>query len=580
MTSPAVLVVEDEAVTAMELEERLISLGYSIAASVASGEEAVREAAELKPDIVLMDIRLQGEMDGIEAATRINRTNYAPIVYLTAHTDEKTLQRAKLTEPFGYLVKPFSERDLAVTLEMALYKAKMEKKLRESEERFRAVIESAEDLIYIKDSELRYTHVNPAMLSLLGTDKAQVIGRTDEELFGEAEARRAREQDQRALQGHTVEFELHTLMRGYPVIIGFIKAPLNDGRGRVVGVAGIGRDITDRKRREGATDQYQPVASVDQCVSPAMKKAVQKTLKAAAGDSVCLFLGESGAGKDFLARFLHEHSPRASGPFFSVNCAALPPELVESELFGHEAGAFTGAVKRKRGLLELAEGGTLLLNEVGELALPAQAKLLAFLDTGEFTRVGGEKRIFVNARIVAATNRDLEKARDAGAFRHDLYYRLSVIVIEAPPLRERREDIPILAQSLIEGLARRAGLHRSPTLDPDALTLLETYDWPGNVRELRNILERALILGDGERISPRHLEFIQPSSTSSKGGLSVTVELGEGVNFNDALRDAKRSAVLEALRRSGGRVTEAARLMGVSRDAMNYLIRSLELRAR
>jgi two-component system, NtrC family, response regulator AtoC len=578
-TFPAVLVVEDEAVVAMELEERLVSLGYKVAASVPSGEEAVRKAEELKPDLVLMDIRLQGEIDGIEAATRIKDTDYIPVVYLTAHTDDKTLQRAKATEPFGYLVKPFSERDLAVTLDMALYKAKMEKQLRDGEERFRAVIESAEDLIYIKDAELRYTHVNPAMLVLLAMDKSSVIGRTDEELLGRTEARRSKDQDDRVINGATVEFELNTLMKGYPVVVSFIKAPLKDSRGRVVGVAGIGRDITDRKRREIAADSEIIETSANDYRSAAMRHAVKQVLKAAATDSVCLFLGESGVGKDFFARFLHDHSPRGRGPFFSINCAALSPELVESELFGHEAGAFTGAIKRKRGLLELAESGTLLLNEIGELTLRLQSKLLAFLDTGEFTRVGGERNISINARIIAATNRDLEMELDAGSFRHDLFYRLNVLVMRVPPLRERREDIPLLANTLLEKLTRQVGLHRPPLIDPEAMTLLEGYDWPGNVRELRNILERALILGDGDRITPEHIELIHKRSNSGKG-LSITLEFGEGVTFNDALREAKKAAAVEALTRSGGGVTEAARLMGISRDAMNYLIKSLDLKTK
>jgi len=310
--------------------------------------------------------------------------------------------------------------------------------------------------------------------------------------------------------------------------------------------------------------------------SDAIKRTLRQLRRAAKTDSICLFLGESGSGKDYLARYLHDCSPRARGPFFSINCAALIPELAESELFGHELGAFTGAAKRKRGLLELAESGTLLLNEIAELPLHLQAKFLAFLDTDSFTRVGGEANIKVNARVVAATNRDLEAEVEAGAFRKDLYYRLNVLAIKVPSVRERIEDLPLLARALMESFARKIGLHEVPTVDEAALELLMSYDWPGNVRELRNVLERALILGDKRRITARDIDLApRDRMRGQKTGLSITVDLGEGVTMNEALREAKRQLVEASLGRSGGRVTEAARLLGLSRDAMNYLLRSL-----
>jgi two-component system, NtrC family, response regulator AtoC len=578
---PTVLIVEDEIVLAMELEEKLTEMGYSVVARVTSGEDALESAERLKPDLILMDIRLDDELDGIDAARLIRTKQHVPIVYLTAYADSKTLQRAKLTEPFGYLVKPYSERELHITIDMALHKAEMEKKLRESEERFRALFDTAEDLVFVKDRLLRYTHINPAMLKLIGVSLSEVIGKTDEELFGPREAEHSQEVEQRVLAGQTVELE-HTLsLQGCPFVCNCIRVPLRDSAGRISGLCGIGRDITDRKGRERETVSLTDGEANlgEQIVSPAMTTTLHHVRLAAKVDSICLFLGESGSGKDWLARYLHDHSPRASGPFFCINCAALAPELAESELFGHEKGAFTGAAGRKRGLLELAEGGTLLLNEIGELSPGLQSKLLTFLDTKSFTRVGAEKNIFVNARLVAATNRNIEREVEAGTFRKDLFYRISVLTIRVPPLRERKEDLPFLVRNLTESLAKLMGLKALPVIDSNAMALLARYDWPGNVRELRNVLERAIIHSNGQRITPEQITLDSKlSATGSDSSISLRVDLTWGSSLNDALNEAKRSLVLEGLRRCGGSVTEAARVLGVSRDALNYIMKSLHIR--
>jgi transcriptional regulator with PAS, ATPase and Fis domain len=231
--------------------------------------------------------------------------------------------------------------------------------------------------------------------------------------------------------------------------------------------------------------------------SPVMKKVLASCRQAAARDSTVLLLGESGSGKDFLSDYIHRRSIRAAGPFFPVNCAAIAKDLAESELFGHEAGAFTGARYRKKGLIELANQGTLMLNELGDLELPLQAKLLQFLDKKGFIRVGGEKIIRVNVRIIAATNKNLSHLMSEGRFRQDLFYRLSVMEIVVPPLRDRKEDIPGLAQNFLRTLKGEMGLHCSPQLQNAAVRKLVYYSWPGNVRELRNVLERAVIYTDG-----------------------------------------------------------------------------------
>ena len=228
-----------------------------------------------------------------------------------------------------------------------------------------------------------------------------------------------------------------------------VRTPLYNGSGEITGICVICRDVTDFNKI-----QDRPKLDPHEYRSEAMKSVLDLATFAASGKSVILLLGESGVGKDYLAKYIHERSNYSSGPYFSINCAAVPSELAESELFGHEAGAFTGANRRKRGLLELAEGGTLLLNEIGELSPALQAKFLTFLDTRTFTRVGGQQEIKVNARILAATNRDLQNEISSGRFRADLYYRLNVLSIRVPPLRERTEDLPILVAQLLSTLAK------------------------------------------------------------------------------------------------------------------------------
>lgn len=347
-------------------------------------------------------------------------------------------------------------------LEDVTEQRKAEQAVRESEQRFRAVFETAQDCIFIKDRHLRYTHVNPAMLSLLGVAHGEIIGQTDEDLLGKDRAQSLKRVDSRVLQGQVIQSE-HSLTLGERVIaFNCIKVPMRKQDGESLGLCGIARDITESKGDQKAT-------VINESLSDSMRTTRERALLAANSDSIILLLGESGSGKDHMARYIHESSPRASGPFFTINCAAVPLDLAESELFGHESGAFSGAQGRKRGLLELAEGGTLLLNEIGELPLPLQAKLLTFLDTQSFTRVGGEKHITVNARLLAATNKDLREEVERGRFRRDLYYRINVISIVVPPLRERLEDLPGLVEELVADLARKLGRYDPPELDEECL---------------------------------------------------------------------------------------------------------------
>jgi transcriptional regulator with PAS, ATPase and Fis domain len=284
--------------------------------------------------------------------------------------------------------------------------------------------------------------------------------------------------------------------------------------------------------------------------SPAMRRVYRSVERIAASDSTVLILGETGSGKELAARAVHTGSRRARGPFVAVNCATLSETLLESELFGHERGAFTGAVAQKRGKLELAHNGTLFLDEVGELPPALQAKLLRAIQEREFDRVGGTKPVRVELRLVAATNRDLQTSVAEGSFRQDLYYRLNVVSLKMPPLRERGADIGLLAAHFLTRMSPRVG-RVVKGFSPSAKAALGAYGWPGNVRELQNAIERALVLGDGEWIEWEDL-------------VEESVEMPEDVGtFQVRVLEAKREILRTALAQCGGKYVEAARVLEI-----------------
>jgi Nif-specific regulatory protein len=312
--------------------------------------------------------------------------------------------------------------------------------------------------------------------------------------------------------------------------------------------------------------------------SALMEAVVSLARKVAGANTTVLLLGESGTGKEVLARSIHRWSARAAGPFVPVNCVALSPELMESEMFGHEKGAFTGATALKTGKFELAEGGTIFLDEIGDLPLRLQTKLLRVLQEREFQRVGGNRNIRVDVRVLAATNRELQQAITAGAFREDLYYRLNVVSVTLPPLRERREDIPALVNHFIRRYShevKRPGLG----IEPAALELLQSCPWPGNVRELQNAIERAVVLCGGSSITLGDLrpELRRPASPpqASQDLLSGRVEPGP---MAELVERFKRSLIQKTLQQSGGNQSEAARLLGLQRANLSRLMKALGLR--
>jgi len=308
--------------------------------------------------------------------------------------------------------------------------------------------------------------------------------------------------------------------------------------------------------------------------SSAMRTIHDKIEKTAPTNGRVLIAGANGTGKELVARAIHEHSRRADGPFIKLNCAAIPSELIESELFGHEKGAFTGATQQRRGKFELADGGTLFLDEVGDMNPSAQAKVLRVLQENEFERVGGAETIRCDVRVIAATNKDLAAEIAAGRFREDLYYRLNVVPIDLPPLAARREDIAELVPHFLTSVCEANG-RRTKTIEPSAVTLLMQYDWPGNVRELKNVVERLVILtGDAELITVADVQGALPGVKPVKGGYR------QGLGLKELVAAAERDIILEALEANEHHISNTARDLGLERSHLYKKMKSLGINHR
>ena len=458
-----------------------------------------------------------------------------------------------------------------------------EDKIREQEEELRQILDLAPQIMAVYGPNRQRLYANRVMLDYIGLSLEEwqrfaghnVGAHPDDNeridvLFGRAVARACAD-----------ELELR-LRKGDGSYRWFLTRfnPLRDEQGQITRWYVTGTDIEDRKRAEERL-QHENVAlreEIDKTsmfeeivgASPALQTVLSRISKVAPSDSTVLITGETGTGKELVARAIHRRSKRASHAFVSVNCAAIPRDLIASELFGHEKGAFTGATQQRLGRFELANGGTLFLDEVGELPAETQIALLRVLQEHEFERVGGTRPIRADLRAIAATNRDLQAAIGVGSFRSDLFYRLNVFPIEIPALRERKEDILLLVEYFIDRYARKAG-KKITTVDKKTLRLLESYPWPGNIRELQNVIERSVIVCETENFS---VDESWLSQQPSNGKTESQLYLSEKVA-------AQEKEIIEAaLRESQGRVfgpSGAAAKLGIARSTLESKIRSLKI---
>jgi formate hydrogenlyase transcriptional activator len=455
-----------------------------------------------------------------------------------------------------------------------------EAKLREDERALRRITDAIPQTIVVQDPDGIPVYANQAVLDYAGLTMADVFTSDFRaRIFHPEDLKRVREQRQAALaRGLPFEIEQRALRKDGQYRWFLIRYnPFCDEEGRLVSWYATGTDIDERKRAEDRT-RNENVALREEIVrssmfeeivgsSDALRTVLNQIAKVAPTDSTVLIQGETGTGKELVARAIHSRSRRASRAFIRVNCAAIPQSLIASELFGHEKGAFTGALQRRLGRFESADGGTIFLDEIGELPQETQIALLRVLQEREFERVGGNEAIAVDVRVLAATNKDLTAAVRDGIFRADLFYRLNVVPIQVPALRDRRGDIRLLVEYLVERYAQKAG-KRIRSISQATLELFETYHWPGNIRELQNVIERAVILSDAEvfRVDASWLTPAPAESVVPSGSLPADLAQREKAIIEDALRAAH--GVI-------GGVTGAAAKLGLPRQTLESRMRKL-----
>jgi DNA-binding NtrC family response regulator len=444
-----IVIVEDELIVARDISRTLEKNNYEVAGIARTFDDALKLIETSKPWIVLLDIFLKGDRTGIDLAARLNSMGI-PFIYISANSNQHVLEAVKPTNPFGFIVKPFRDRDLLVTLEIA-----------------------------------RYRHDINSQLDHSDTKRA-------------------------------------------------VERSLYEG---VMGTNSV------------------------------MLKVFDLANKVASSDTSVLLQGDSGTGKELIANYIVQQSPRKTKPFIKVNCAAIPASLMESEFFGHEKGAFTGAGGRKSGKFEMAFGGTMLLDEIGDMPLDLQSKLLRVLQEKEIQRLGGNDTIKIDARIIAATSKNLEKEVAEGRFRLDLYYRLHVFPITLPPLRERKEDIPALTRHFIKQLVQKTGTSIND-ISGKALSELLNYDWPGNIRELEHVVERSFLMTKGSVIE--HIQL--PSKENKEQTSSSEIK---------SLEEHEREHILEVLKRTNGRIdgpSGAAAILKIPASTLHAKIKKLGIK--
>jgi PAS domain S-box-containing protein len=586
-----ILIVEDERITAEDLRDTLTDLGYSVTAAVSSAADAIIQAEQNPPDIALMDICIQGEMDGTAAALVLRERFNIPVIYLTAHADGPTVFRAKDAGPLGYIAKPFQEAALHASIEIALYRHRAELQARKKEELQASTLRAISAGVISMDRQGTVTLFNPAAEAWTGRSAREAMGRDLHEVFqpvsGPSGDKVRKLWEQVLSDGLLQELPAGAILvssLGEKRPINGTIAPIRDHLGALAGAVLVFGPATDRAlpNRTVAAGATLTDDGVDFgnfkmiAVSPPMKQLLAFARRVAQSEvSTILLEGESGTGKDVLAQFLHSYGRRHEGPFVALNCAAIPETLLESELFGYEKGAFTDARAVKAGILEIASGGSIFLDEIAEMPLTVQAKLLRVLEEQCFRRLGGVRDIQVDVRVVAATNRKLTDAIEEGRFRLDLYYRLNVIQVSLPPLRDRKEDILPLAQHFVQ-VYNVKFKRNMQGISHTAAAALMSHAWPGNVRELRNVVERAMVLEESERIQSTSLYLASNGVSLGRTGVPQPEEAE--APFQARLAEAEKNLVMKALHKTSGNQTRAAVLLGITRDTLRYKMKKFNLR--
>ncbi len=571
-----VLVVEDEAVLRLTFAQFLKNKGYAAVTAADYGEamECIRQQTF---DVIVTDILLPGK-NGVDLLRTIREEGMrCPVIMITGEPNVETAAEAVRLGAFDYISKPVKGDTLTRTVRLALeskrlgeerdaYAARASQYHRE----LNAIFNSVRDGLITVDADMRIRQVNQAGMEILGIEEGVEGQPFQEFLPGELQpAQQALEKTLRThepVQDTRVEFCLRR--KGERVVM-VNTAPLVGEHNTFTGAVLTLRDVTRLVRLEQQLEESQQYRDMIG-KSAKMREIFTLIEELADTDSTVLICGESGTGKELVAAAIHHASGRARGPFVRVNCAALSENILESELFGHVKGAFTGAVRDRAGRFEAAHKGTLLLDEIGDISPRLQLRLLRVLQEGEFERVGDSSPVKSDVRILASTNRSLEEKIHEGEFRQDLYYRLNVIRLELPPLRERREDIPLLVDHFCRRF-NRAFKKEITGVAPETMSVFMDYSWPGNIRELENCMERAFIICHEPAILPRHLppEIVGGGHTSRAD-----------VSFHVSHRDdggTSRQQILNVLEQTDWNIAKSARLLGVARNTLYQRMRNLRI---
>ncbi|MFT3912302.1 MAG: sigma 54-interacting transcriptional regulator [Ferruginibacter sp.] len=642
------LIVEDEFIVANDLRLILERAQYDVIGIAESVEEAEDHLHRNKPDLVILNIRLKGKLTGIDLARKL-RTEHIAFIYLSANSNQKTLENAKTTEPYGFIVKPFREKDLLVTLDIAWYRHthSLESKLRQEEHLQKQLVEISNESLNAQQKLLKLATaiqsylpfdfivygirpLNAEQLNDLGYLR---IGFEEYQFIGEKELRTitalskndlsliiknspvnnnvrifSNEEADKKNGNNTLQelimdcFQQNSCLV-FPVSLGYglsVHYFFYSRKSKIYNKDHIALLNRFKRSLEALAEQtiqqetsipVEKRVSVDALNEPAIKatsyagfkniignhhlllSALDLAVEVAPYNTSVLILGESGTGKEKVAQSIHALSPRVNGPFIKVNCAAIPPTLVESELFGHEKGAFTGAIEKRKGKFEQANGGTIFLDEIGELPLAMQVKLLRVLQEREIEYVGGSAPLKIDVRIVAATNRNLEHEVAKGNFRLDLYYRLNVFPITLPALRERKTDI----EALVHFFADKYSQAFKKTFNGIAPSMLEkmyAYNWPGNIRELENVVEQSVVLNDGRSALQLMRKLIPTSEFTGKESINNLQDV------KDIQQETEREYITSILKKTKGKirgVNGAAELLNIKPTTLESKISKLNI---
>lgn len=565
---PRVLVVEDEAVLRLTFAEFLTEEGLEVS-TAQNYDEAMRELNGPPFDVVVTDIILEGKT-GIDVL-RLAHEQFpnTVVIVITGEPNVETAAKSVRLGAFDYLAKPVTGRELKRVVRLALDR----KRIADERDQFaaqsdiyrrelEAIFNSVNEAIVTVDGTLNIRQTNAAADALLSVSAGELNGKPADRVFA-ADMAPVLDALKRTLlsQRPVTEFSVEAnLPRSGTKVLLVSAVPLLDAENGHSGAVLVARDVTRVSRLEKELEDRQQFGNIVG-KSRRMREVFQLVENVAATDSTVLIYGESGTGKELIASAIHYGNPtRSKGPFIKVNCAALADDILESELFGHVKGAFTGAVRDRVGRFEAADGGTILLDEIGDISFRLQQRLLRVLQEREFERVGDTRPIKVDVRVIAATNRDLAARAKSGQFREDLYYRLNVLRIQLPPLREHAEDIPLLVDHFCKRYNetfKKDGLG----LAPETMDIIMNHRWPGNVRELENCLERAFIVCHDPVILPKHLP---PEMLGSDAG---TPALGHDDVDGGGGSDSKER-ILEVLRRTDWNMAKTARILGIARNTL------------